>query len=73
MKTSISRDDAFTSSLKLAYTIDQAVEASGIGRTEMFIAMKQGKLRARKLGKRNIILASDLIAFLESLPVREVA
>lgn len=61
------------SSPKLGYTIDQAVEATGVGRTEMFVAMKEGKLRARKLGKRNIILVSDLISFLESLPVREVA
>lgn len=58
---------------KLGYTVDQAVEASGIGRTEMFVAMKERRLVARKLGKRNIILASDLIHFLESLPVRELA
>lgn len=66
-------NDAMTSSHKLAYTLDQAVEATGVGRTEMFVAMKQGKLRARKLGKRNIILAQDLIDFLKNLPAREVS
>ncbi|MBL8599767.1 MAG: DNA-binding protein [Devosia sp.] len=49
------------------------IERSGIGRSMIFKAMREGKLRARKSGRRNIILYADLMKYLESLPVREVA
>ncbi|WP_291388706.1 helix-turn-helix domain-containing protein [Devosia sp.] len=57
----------------LALTLDQVIERSGIGRSMIFKAMREGKLRARKSGRRNIILYADLMKYLESLPVREVA
>jgi excisionase family DNA binding protein len=52
----------------LAYTIREACEASGIGRTSLYQLLKSGALRARKHGKRSLILRSDLLAFLEALP-----
>jgi excisionase family DNA binding protein len=52
----------------LAYTIDDAVLASGIGRTKIYDAIRAGKLRAKKCGRRTIILEEDLRAFLGSLP-----
>jgi len=58
---------------KFGMTIEQAVEISGIGRSKIFAAMREGKLPARKSGRRNIILYVDLIKYLESLPVREVS
>lgn len=58
---------------KLGYTIDQAVDRSGLGRTSLFEAMREKRLTARKYGRRTIILAADLEAFLASLPVREAA
>ncbi|MEQ1771464.1 MAG: helix-turn-helix domain-containing protein [Devosia sp.] len=57
----------------LSVTIEQAVEVTGIGRSKMFEAVREGKLLARKSGSRTIVLYSDLIKFIESLPVREVA
>lgn len=57
---------------KISLTIEQVVEVSGIGRSKIFAAMRDGKLPARKSGRRNIILYSDLIKYLESLPSREV-
>ena len=53
---------------KLAYTIDEAVDAGAGGRTRIYEAIKAGKLKARKRGKRTIILAADLAQYLESLP-----
>ena len=54
---------------KLAFTIEQATEASGVGRTALFAAVRTGRLRARKLGRRTLILAADLQSFLDGLPL----
>lgn len=54
----------------LAYTPETAAAASRIGRTKLFQAIKEGRLRARKSGRRTIILAADLNEFLASLPER---
>jgi len=58
---------------KVGYTIEEAAGQAGICRSNIYKAMDAGKLPARKLGRRNIILHDDLVKFLESLPVREVA
>ena len=53
---------------KLAFTIDEAVEAGAGGRTKIYEAINAGTLRAKKRGKRTVILAADLALYLESLP-----
>jgi Helix-turn-helix domain len=57
----------------LGYTIAEAVRASGIGRTTLYADLKAGRLTARKRGKRTIILADDLRAYLASLPLKQEA
>jgi excisionase family DNA binding protein len=57
---------------KVGYTIDEAADQAGICRSNIYKAMDAGKLPARKLGRRNIILHADLVKFLEGLPTREV-
>ena len=52
----------------LGYTIAQAAKASGAGRSTLYVEMKEGRLKARKLGRRTIVLASDLAAWLAALP-----
>jgi excisionase family DNA binding protein len=52
----------------IALSIPEAVSITGIGRTTLYAAIKAGKLVARKCGKRTIILQSDLINWLNSLP-----
>jgi predicted DNA-binding transcriptional regulator AlpA len=52
----------------IALSIPDAVSMTGIGRTSLYAAIKAGKLVARKCGKRTIILQSDLINWLNSLP-----
>ena len=53
---------------KLAYSIREVVEAGGGSRTVVYEAINTGTLKAKKRGKRTIILADDLIAYLKSLP-----
>lgn len=49
----------------LAYSIDQACHVSSIGRTRIYSLIKEGKLRARKIGKRTLIPAESLRALIE--------
>jgi excisionase family DNA binding protein len=56
---------------KLAYTIREFVSATGIARTQVFDHIRQGRLKARKSGRRVLIRAVDAHAFLDSLPLRK--
>ena len=56
-----------------AYTIAQALVELSIGRDKLYKLIKGGRLPARKLGRKTLILADDLRAFLESLPAIEDA
>jgi excisionase family DNA binding protein len=54
----------FNATDKLAYRIDEAVKASGLGRSFLYEKMAEGKLRSVKVGGRRLILRSDLLDFL---------
>ena len=54
--------------MKLAYTVDDFAAATGLGRTRLYEAIRNRQLRARKYGKRTVILVEDGRAFLASLP-----
>ncbi|MCA1936971.1 MAG: excisionase family DNA-binding protein [Asticcacaulis sp.] len=49
---------------KLAYRIDEAVKASGLGRSFLYERMADGSLKSVKVGGRRLILRDDLMAFL---------
>lgn len=51
-----------------AFSIAEASASAGIGRTKLYEAIGQGRLKARKCGKRTLILRADLREFLASLP-----
>jgi hypothetical protein len=53
---------------KLAFSINDVVAVSGVGRTLVFAEIKLGRLVARKCGRRTIILQTDLQDWLNSLP-----
>jgi hypothetical protein len=53
---------------KLAHTIPEAVRASGISRSALYLAIGRGALQARKCGARTLILDSDLRRLLRKLP-----
>lgn len=53
--------------MQLSLSIGEACAITGIGRTNLYKAINSGVLKARKYGKRTIILRGDLDAFLASL------
>jgi excisionase family DNA binding protein len=53
----------------LAYSIDDVCKITSTGRTAVFGAIRSGALRARKNGRRTLILAVDLRAWLEAMPI----
>ena len=53
---------------KLAYRIEEAMAATGLGRTTLYNRARNGKLRMKKDGDNTVILRSDLQQFLNQLP-----
>lgn len=53
---------------KLAFTLEEWREATGESRSATYAAMRSGALKAKKRGRRTIILHSDGAAYLASLP-----
>ncbi|MCH8112081.1 MAG: helix-turn-helix domain-containing protein [Proteobacteria bacterium] len=51
----------------LAYTIDESREAARVGRTTIYQEIAAGRLIARKVGRRTIILRDDLKSWLARL------
>ncbi len=54
---------------KLAYSLDEACALVGLGKTKLYESINDGRLRARKCGKRTMVLRSDLQEFLSNLEV----
>lgn len=46
--------------MKLAYTVNEALAALGIGRTKFYQLAREGKIDLRKLGTRTIATAASL-------------
>jgi excisionase family DNA binding protein len=49
---------------KISYRIDEAVKASGLGRSFLYEKMAEGLLRSVKVGGRRLILRTDLMDFI---------
>jgi excisionase family DNA binding protein len=49
-------------------SVSEACMVAGIGRSRLYGAIAAGILKARKHGKRTLILRSDLLEFLKALP-----
>jgi excisionase family DNA binding protein len=58
---------------KVAFSINETIAMTGIGRDGVYRAIREGRLTARKLGRRTLITERDLQAFLEALPSMRVA
>ena len=57
----------------IAYGLEPAAHAIGETRTGIFEAIREGKLIARKRGRRTIIEREELVRYVKSLPVAGAA
>lgn len=55
--------------LRVAHSVGSAAALAGIGRSTLYAAIRDRRLVARKVGRRTIVLVSDLENWLHSLPV----
>jgi hypothetical protein len=56
---------------QLAYGIDTLGKIADIGRTTVFLEIAEGRLKARKIGRRTVILKDDAAEWLASLPAMQ--
>lgn len=62
-----------TSHTKVAYAMSEFCDLYGISRSLAYNELRAGRLTARKIGRRTVILKADADAWLTSLPVRGAA
>lgn len=53
---------------KLAYRVDGAAKAIGLGRSRVWALISQGRIAARKIDAATVIPHADLETFLRELP-----
>jgi hypothetical protein len=58
---------------KLACSISEFSEMSGVGRSFLYEEIKAGRLTVTKAGRRSIVLHVDALAWLSSLPKLETS
>lgn len=58
--------------LPIALSIDEAAQQANVCRDKVYEAIRRGELKARKAGRRTLILRADLESFLADLPKLEL-
>jgi excisionase family DNA binding protein len=53
---------------KLAYSLAEVVNLTGIGRSLVYEHIAEGRLRVKKAGRRSLVFDADLKAWLAALP-----
>src|SRR5688572_3270248 len=53
---------------RLAFTIEETARICGLGRSTIYTAVADGRLRIRKNGRRTMVLRDDVKSFLAALP-----
>jgi excisionase family DNA binding protein len=66
-----SSDVVATALTPMAYSIDDVTRVARIGKTSIFGAIRDGELRAIKIGRRTLIRAADLKIWLDRAEVIE--
>ncbi|MFZ2081327.1 MAG: helix-turn-helix domain-containing protein [Xanthobacteraceae bacterium] len=54
---------------KRAFSIAEFCRRYGVGRTKAYEELRQGRLRARKIGRRTIVTKDDADDWLQQLPL----
>ena len=52
----------------ITHTIDGATQVTGLPRTTIYALLGEGKLLAKKVGRRTLITHESIQAYLDSLP-----
>jgi excisionase family DNA binding protein len=52
---------------KMAFSINEARQATGLGRSRLYEEIAAGRLRIAKSGRRTLVLAESLQSFLKAL------
>ncbi|MFO3797525.1 MAG: DNA-binding protein [Anaerolineales bacterium] len=55
----------------ITISVNEAIRVSGLGRTSINKALKEGRLTRRKWGTRTLIDRAELTALLTTLPVKK--
>jgi excisionase family DNA binding protein len=58
---------------RMGWSITDAARTANVGRSTVYEEIKAGRLVARKMGRRTIILDRDLQAWLSTLPTLKTA
>lgn len=58
-------DSIFT---KVLYSPQEAMELIGISRPTLYREIKRGALRLRKIGRKSVFHADDLVSYVDALP-----
>lgn len=53
--------------MQKSYTVAEACSYLSCGKTYFYALLNENKIRARKMGKKTIVLQKDLDSFLETL------
>jgi excisionase family DNA binding protein len=53
---------------RFTYSVADACRLLGVGRTTLYAAIKMGKLKTRKMGRRTLVTAEALKDLLQKLP-----
>ena len=53
---------------KIALSVEQAAQACDLGKTTLYQLLASGQLKSRKIGRRRLILFSDLSECLQRSP-----
>jgi excisionase family DNA binding protein len=54
---------------RAAFSVAEVISRTGLGRDKVYGLIRDGQLVARKVGRRTLVVSSDLEKFLTSLPV----
>ena len=60
-----SKQHTETSHPRMAYSVEETAQALGIGRGLVFMLLREGQLKSIRLGKRRLIPAAELQAFMD--------
>jgi excisionase family DNA binding protein len=66
-KPTIANGDA----LRIAFRPREAAKALGISHGHLYVLLARGEIPARKMGKRTLILGTDLQAFVDRAPIAQ--